>query len=464
MNTYYQRFPWRNALLYASIFIHLHCSSPFMTEKQITFDLEYNHDLDNNDNFSPDDAWLVYDTRTQEGGIAISSKIERVHIATGKKEVLYALDNNQPWGPGAGAVSYSHNQNMVVFIRGLLNAREDHPYAQWRRTGIIIHDDQPGKPVYMDARDILPPFTPGALRGGTHRHEFSYDGQWVGYTYNDAIMEALERQTGQKSNLRTIGVSKKGIPVEVPVDDHGENNPGEWFSVLVVNVVPDPAPGSDEISHAAADSWIGNHGYTDAQGKKQMARSFLGTVRDKSGKEVHELFVVDIPENITEAGQAGPLEGSEFSMPAPPKGAAQRRLTFTSETNYPGCKGITRSNSVGSLIAYLAYDANGILQVFLMSPKGGEAQQLTWHNSDVSGNVRWHPDGDRLVYVWENSIVLCRLGEGDFEKRFERLTDPAKGAASGLVWSHDGKTLAFNRDVLNPENQKTTEQIFVLQF
>jgi hypothetical protein len=79
----------------ALIFTLTSCKSmPLLPENQITFDLTYNHDLDNNDNFSPDNQWLVYDTRTEEGGIAISSKIEKVHIKTGEKKVLYALKEN----------------------------------------------------------------------------------------------------------------------------------------------------------------------------------------------------------------------------------------------------------------------------------------------------------------------------------------------------------------------------------
>ena len=54
----------------------------YKMEKQITQDLSYNHDLDNNDNFSPDDAWLVYDTRIEEGGIGANGKIEKIHLAT----------------------------------------------------------------------------------------------------------------------------------------------------------------------------------------------------------------------------------------------------------------------------------------------------------------------------------------------------------------------------------------------
>jgi hypothetical protein len=177
-----------------------------LPEKQLTSDLNYNHDLDNNDNFSPDNQWLVYDTRTDAGGIAISNKIEKVNVKTGEKKVLYEITDNHPWGPGAAAVSYSPVDFSVVFIHGLNNSTEKNPYQQWRRTGIMVDEKNPGQPIYMDARNVDSPFTVGALRGGTHRHEFSGDGNWIGFTYNDAIMHSLEEKTGEKHNLRTIGV------------------------------------------------------------------------------------------------------------------------------------------------------------------------------------------------------------------------------------------------------------------
>ena len=164
-------------------------SADFLQETQLTRDISYNHDLDNNDNFSPDDQWLVYDTRTESGGIGACDRIEKVNIETGEKVVLYELPNNKFYGPGVGAVSYSHTENQVIFIHGLMSVTEDNPYQQWRRTGVIVEDARPNIPIFMDARDVTSPFTPGALRGGTHRHEWSGDGQWIGYTYNDAIMK-----------------------------------------------------------------------------------------------------------------------------------------------------------------------------------------------------------------------------------------------------------------------------------
>src|SRR5690606_31866560 len=125
----------------------------YMEEHQLTNDLSYNHDLDNNDNFSPDDLWLVYDIRTEEGGIGANATIEKVNVETGKKEVLYQLEHNHPYGPGVGAANYSHTEDQVIFIHGLLNCSPDLPYEQWRRSGAIIKDGRSENPIFMDARD-----------------------------------------------------------------------------------------------------------------------------------------------------------------------------------------------------------------------------------------------------------------------------------------------------------------------
>ncbi|KAA6440473.1 DUF3748 domain-containing protein [Dyadobacter flavalbus] len=430
-------------------------------EIQLTNDPGYHHDLDNNDNFSPDGKWLVYDTRTDSGGIAESSKIEKVNVGNGEKQVLFEIKNNQAWGPGVGAVSYSPKKNAIVFIHGLAGSTKENPYQQWRRTGVIIYESSPGTPVYMDARDVTFPFTPGALRGGTHRHEWSGDGQWIGFTYNDAILKALEDATGKKRNLRTIGVSKR--IKQVIVDKNQENVSGSWFSVLVVRVVPEPVPGSDEISHAASDSWVGTNGYVRRNGKRQIARAFIGTVKDEHGNEVNEVFIVDIPDDITQPGIHGPLEGTADDFPMPPEGAVQRRLTFTAKFRYPGCRGIVRSSPDGSSIAFIAKDRTGVEQVFRISPEGGEPEQLTEHGSDITGSLRWHPDGKHVSYVWNGSIILCKVGKEPFTERILALTDSTSPAPTNTVWSPNGKTIAYNRLVKPEKNGNATQQIFLVK-
>lgn len=422
----------------------------------------YNHDLDNNDNFSPDGKWLVYDTRTGIGGIGGSPSVERVHVETGKIEELFVVKENQSWGPGAGAVSYHPTESRVIFIHGLPFCSEKNPYQQWKRTGTMVDDIRPNVPIYMDARDVTLPFTPGALKGGTHRHEWSKDGKWVGYTYNDAFMKTIEDSTGEKVNLRTIGVSAKIHPVIVDRDGEGENVSGEWYSVLVVRVVPNPVPGSDEISNAASDSWVGTGSYLTKEGKKQVARAFLGKVKSKNNQPIDELLVVDIPDSINQPGEFGPLEGTPTTFPMPPKGSIQRRLTYTAETAHPGCSGVVRSSSDGKWITYLAADDKGKQQVFLISPDGGTSRQVTEHPGGVQSGVRWSPDNGSICYQSENSIVICKISDEPFEKRFRRITPVSKEELSNIVWSPDGRTIAFNQPVKDTDG-KVWKQIFVVK-
>jgi len=440
------------------------CATPesWLKEIQVTNDNSKNHDLDNNDNFSPDGKWLVYDTRTTLGGIGGCPSIERVNIETKATEVLFEIPGNTEFGPGAGAASYHPTENKVIFIHGLPICTEKNPYQQWRRSGVIVNDNQPNVAINMDARDVTFPFTPGALRGGTHRHEWSRDGKWVGYTYNDAIMKKLEDSTGIKWNLRTIAVSNQQHPVTVDKDVAGENVAGTWYSAVVVRVVPDPKPGSDEISNATSDSWIGTNGYPKPDGSKQMARAFIGKVNDNNGKPVDELFVVDIPDAINVPGEYGPLEGTPTTFPMPPKGTVQRRLTHTANSQFPGCVGVVRSSFDGKQISFLARDSKEVQQIFLISPLGGEPKQITEHNSDVQSGVRWSPDNQSIAYIWDNSIVLCEISDQSFEKRAKRRTAKTTDAPSNLVWSNDGRTMAFNRSVSADGKNDQKKQIFVI--
>ncbi len=435
----------------------------FLPEILLTNDLSYHHDLDNNDNFSPDNQWLVYDTRTDEGGIAASPKIEKVNVNSGEKKVVYEIKNNQFFGPGVGAASYSPVGNQIIFIHGLNNVTEQNPYQQWRRTGVMIDESRSDNPIFVDARDINSPFTKGALRGGTHRHEFSGDGNWIGFTYNDALMKSLEDATGQKQNLRTIGVSKKGKSVNVSEKNNGENLSGEWFSALVVKVVPNPKIGSDEISHAAGDSWVGKNGYLKSDGTRQIARAFIGTIKAENGEKLDEVFIVDIPENIEIDGEFGPLEGTESQLPQPPKGALQRRLTFTAKTSQAGCTGIVRSNFEGSLLAFLAKDENNIKQIFTISPNGGNPKQITFHESNVEGSVRWHPTGKSIFYIWNGSICEIEINDREFDKRLRIISKSSTPSPTNLVISHDGKMIAFNRLLENMSNGIKTKQIFLIK-
>ena len=430
-------------------------------ERQLTHDVTRNHELDNNDNFSPDDRFLVFDTRTVEGGIAASKMVGKVEIATGKVTSLYEPQFANAYGSGAGAASFSHTRDEVIFIHGPFHpSGPENQYEQFRRVGVIAAGDGSGEHHLADARCIAEPSVIGALRGGTHRHEFSGDGNWVGFTYNDAVMINYGQQTNQDFNLRTIGVTQLGKPVNVSKSEQFPNS-ADGFSALVVVVVPNPKPGSDEISRAAGDSWVGRKGYLRPDGKRQMARAFIGTARDNDGNEIEDLYIVDIPDNITAPGSLGPLQGTATTFPMPPAGTKQRRLVNSSNRKYPGCMGIVRASHDGSKIAFLMKDDNEAWQVFLTTPQGEAPVQATFIEGGVDAGVRWHPNGKVIVNISGTKIVATTVESGPNFGKSRILSDRAPEPFA-LVWSHDGKTIAYNRIVRTAEGEAT--QIFVTNY
>ncbi|GMV65257.1 MAG: hypothetical protein AMXMBFR75_10580 [Candidatus Hinthialibacteria bacterium] len=430
----------------------------FPTPRQITFDAR-NHDLDNNQNFTRDGEWLIYDTRNP--GIDSSQAIEKVHIKTGETVVLYGTAKGGE-GPvaGAGAASFSPKDDRVAFIHGPWK-RTGLPYDFTRRRGGLVRGEDGGGFAFADARDITPPFTPGALRGGTHRHEWDGSGQWLGYTYNDDVMKK------QGQDLRTIGVTRLGHPVQVEnAQDHLFEGSGEGFSALVVAVTPDPKPGSDEIQRAAQDSWVGLEGYLRADGKSQLARAFVGSCKSKSGEVLDEVFIVDIPADITQPGPLGPLEGTETSFPAPPAGCAQKRLTHTGDRPLPGVAGTCWSSPDGEWITFLAGDDSGMQQIFAIDPEGKHLHQVTALPEGVACSPRWTADGKWLAAVSKQGQLFVCAAPGQpgalqtAKAFFLTPACPSEKAPLKPIWSPDGKQIAYNQPV-NLEG-KDYAQVFVV--
>lgn len=83
--------------------------------------------------------------------------------------------------------------------------------------------------------DITPPYTPGALRGGSHVHVFSPNGELVSFTYNDHVLH--ERDPAL--DLRNVGVAVPYGPV-TPRGDHPRQYDGSHWCVLVSRTTPSP--------------------------------------------------------------------------------------------------------------------------------------------------------------------------------------------------------------------------------
>lgn len=428
------------------------------TETQLT-NGNQGHYLNSTQVFSPDDEWIVYDTRNDDGGIGVTGSIEMVNVNSGKTKVLYQTENQTQYGPGVGAVTFSPVDPTVLFIHGIRNANKERPYSFSRRTGVAIHVNNPFKPVFMDARNMIAPFTPGALRGGTHAHTWSGDGKWISCTYNDDIIEELSKKDSSVKDLRTIVAMMPG-KVSVPDDGNMENNSGACFSAVVARVTEKPTPGTDEIDKAFDEGWIGEKGYRKSDGKWQhRAIAFQGNTRNQNNEIVTEVFVADIPEDITNASPGEHLEGTAFTRPDPPAGTTQRRVTHTLR-GIEGPRHWLHTTSDGSLILFTAKDSAGIVQIFGVSPNGGEITQISYNAFPVKGPLNISPDDKYVAYIADNSVFITGIQTHISERLTARSSDEfaPRGAA---IWSNNGKILAFNRRI--KKDGKDYFQIFLLK-
>lgn len=412
-------------------------------EAQLTND-PVGHILTNLHVFSPDSQWIVFDERSDvEGAKFDSNTIRRVKVDSGKVETLYTSRN----GAFVGVVTYNPKRDEVVFIHGPENPTPEWSYAGHHREGTIVRVAQPGVGIALDARDITAPFTPGALRGGSHVHVYEPSGEWLSFTYQDHVLNTLGATGDHDRDQRNVGISVPARAVSV-ARDSDRNRDGSTFTVLATQTVNAPRPGSDEINRAYEEGWVGNQGYLRKDGSRQRhAIAFLGDTVDAGGKKLTEIFVSDLPEDVTRSTAGKPIEGTATRMPAPPEGTTQRRLTFTGERKFPGAQGPrfwVRSNPSGDTLAFLMKDDAGLVQIYGVSPLGGDIRQLTRNAFSVTSSFSWSPDGSSLAYAGDDSVWVTDVASGTRSQVAPR--DPSRPVAPLAVdYAPDGRSIAYLR-------------------
>jgi len=433
----------------------------------------YNQMLTHAGAWSHDSQWIVYDVRsTADGSVFNGRRIERACLASGRVEVLYESQR----GACCGVATLSPVDDQVVFIVGPEDPTPEWSYGPAHRQAAVVRMSQPGVIENLDARNLDPPFTPGSLRGGSHLHLFSGDGRLVSFTYEDAILgsplEVLESDAppaanAAEKNLRGVGVSVCGRAVTVP-KTHPRNHDGTAFTVLVTRLVDAPRPGSDEISQASEEAWVGDAGSTPQGFRRRYALAFQGQVVANDGETIREAFLVELPENPidletvphfgepnrsqSDSGRQMPeidcIQGTLTHRPAPPPGVVQRRLTHTAHRRFPGIQGPRhwlRSSPDGSRIAMLLRDDAGRVQLFTVSPAGGDVCQVSRDPWDVTSAFTWTPDGSRIAYVADGSVFTVAVATGQSKRLTPRVADGTSPRGEACVVSPNGRHITFMR-------------------
>ena len=88
-------------------------------------------------------------------------------------------------------------------------------------------------------------------------------------------------------------------------------------------------------------------------------------------------------------------------------------------------------------------DTNDVVQVWTVSPNGGEPVQISHSDNGIQSAFSWSPDGKSLALVCDNSVMRLDIESGEMQRLTQR-TETAP-CADAVVYSPDGSKVAFMR-------------------
>lgn len=399
------------------------------------------HTIANRGCWTADGRSIVFDLRDDETKFD-SPSIMQVAVGTTDSikpncKIVYA----SPDGTPCGVPICSPIDDRVVFIHADPPMDDDWRYCAWHRRGVLIDLHRPEAAATLDARDIVAPFTPGALRGGTHLHTFNQDATALVSTYEDHVLATSSDPLAQ-ANRRGIAVHVLSMPVTVPKTDR-RNHDGVSFTTFVSQIADVPVPGSDQISIATGEAWLAGPGNRIA---------IQGTVVDQSGKPCVEIFLITLPDRLSDLCISGdhPLQGTPTTRPGFPAGVTQRRLTFTYDRRFPGIAGPRHwavGSPDGSRIGFFMRDDNGSVQFWTVSPDSGDMVQVTHNAPEPTSPFTWHPDGSQVTYIADGSVMLVNACDGDYKRLTPRMPVADGPTHHACVFSPDGSSIAYMQPI-----------------
>lgn len=409
------------------------------------------HILANRNCWSPDSRWIYHDLRRDET-VFDGTRIERVNVETADVKVF--LENKS--GPFVGVPTTNRLDDRIVVLRAPVRPDENWSYAAWHRCGLINSVAEQRVFSTLDARKVSEPFLPGALRGGTHLHMLNPVEGLVSSTYEDHVLAITNDRTAE-ANRRVVAVTNLFHSVafgdEPTPASPAQGNRDQWgkWTVVVTDVVDAPAAGTDEISRAFSDAWVGD----------SRSIAFLGLVNAGNGQQVSELFVVDLPESLTAEG-VRPLQGTATTRPGVPAGTSQRRLTYTTDDQFPGMASPRHwpvATPNGDKIGFYKKADDGRVRFCAIDSRGGEIEEVTDGKYEPTSSFTWNADGTAVSFIADGSVFYVDFETGQMTRLTEKSTPGPRHHA--CVFSPDGQQIAFMSQVADGSN--TFDQIFVVE-
>lgn len=381
---------------------------------------QYGHFLNHRQSLSHCGGFLYYDTRNADPDISKTSRIESLELETNTVRVVYDTQSQSIHGPGVGAVVCHPHRPTIAFIHGLSDCDSSKPYSMTRRFGAWANID-PLNPVTnvasLESRSIGPRLPWGTLGGGTHAHSFSRDGNWVSFTYNDALLPQkravgftlVDRWQNEPDFLEVVGRQ-----------EFNDQFRGLGWSALAI--LPE-----EPIESAREECWIETaNGESPTQALAMIVRLPSNSA---SHPWVDEIYVAKFPRYASEwpsrLGQTFQHDinaciEEESRNPSAwrlrvPEGIEVRRLTRTFLKRHPGIQGprhwLLGSNS-GQWIYSMMRDENGVIRLVRVSVLDGSYDWISENQESITHPVAVDQQSRRLAYLVNKSLTILDLQSG----------------------------------------------------
>ena len=105
-------------------------------------------------------------------------------------------------------------------------------------------------------------------------------------------------------------------------------------------------------------------------------------------------------------------------------------------------------------------DEDGIVQLWWVSPNGGEPRQLTRNRWHIASAFTWSPDGRWIAHTMDNSVFATDAMTGHSYRLTRRSADSTAPLPLACVFSPDGRSIAYLRKV--EQAGEVNSQIFVV--
>lgn len=92
-------------------------------------------------------------------------------------------------------------------------------------------------------------------------------------------------------------------------------------------------------------------------------------------------------------------------------------------------------------------DDAGVVQLWTVSPNGGELVQVSRLPFDVASAFTWSPDGRRIAHVADGSVFVTEVPSGQSCRLTPRAEEDDGPRPEACVFSPDGRAIAYVRPV-----------------